>query len=66
MFKFQHLVGLTHLGMKQVFLITWLCLSLKVSSAEQINGFEFGDNTADKHFIENDNGHIILDVPVKF
>ena len=48
-----------------MFLITWLCLSLKVSSAQLINGFELGDNKADKHFIENDNGHIILDVPVK-
>ena len=52
--------------MKQLFLIliTCLCLSFKLSSAELINGFEFGDNKADKHFIENDNGHIILDVAV--
>ena len=48
-----------------MFLITWMCLNLKVSSAQLINGFEFGDNKADKHFVENDNGHIILDVPVK-
>ena len=41
-----------------------MCLSLKVSSAQLITGFEFGDNKADKHFIENDNGHIILDIPV--
>ena len=53
--------------MKGVFLIILLCLSFKASSssAEIISGFEFGDNKADKHYIENNNGHIQFSVPVK-
>ena len=51
--------------MKEVFLIILLCLSFEASSSEIISGFEFGDNKADKHYIENNNGHIQFSVPVK-
>ena len=51
--------------MKQVLRIFLIYICFKASSAEIIKGFEFGDNKADKHYIEKNNGHILFNIPVK-